>query len=88
VVFRYFGTVRSPRPVLDNYLEELVRIGLIADNNVMLIEALHLGAHRGTVSGGGGGALCSGVFQPRAALPLPGYAECRLSTEALSVLVH
>ena len=36
----------SPRLVEDNYLEELVRMRPIADNNVVLIEALHLGATR------------------------------------------
>ena len=41
------NAVRAPRPVEDNYLEELVRMGPIADNNVMLIESLHLGAHEG-----------------------------------------
>jgi hypothetical protein len=37
----------TPRPGRNNYLEELVRVGPIADNNVVLIEALHLGAHQG-----------------------------------------
>ena len=41
------NAVRAPRPVEDNYLEELVRMRPIADNVVMLIEALHLGAHQG-----------------------------------------
>ncbi len=41
------NAVRAPRLVEDNYLEELVPMGPIGDNNVMLIEALHLGAHEG-----------------------------------------